>query len=28
MKDAYFILALDNCSPNLNKIKRYNMLKV
>ncbi|KAK7844096.1 putative wd repeat-containing protein c2a9.03 [Quercus suber] len=28
MKDAYFILALDNCSPNLNKIKRYNMLKL
>lgn len=26
--DAYFILALANCSPNLNKIKRYNMSKV
>ncbi len=28
VKDAYFILALANCSPYLNKIIRYNMLKV
>lgn len=26
--DAYFILALANCSPILNKIIRYNMSKV